>query len=126
MRDLVDLSVIDSKDPHEIVYEIYCWKHDNAVNMAKIAAGIGAGMLLASVAPLFTSRSDVEIQWGWMAATCTSAVAMFLIGVFLFSLARRIHNEYIHAHSLLSDLISMRSFFRQVKRREASREVARE
>lgn len=112
VADLIDLATVESDDPHTLLTSLYGWKYEHMTTAAKAMAGAGSAIAVATLVPLIQVDKGTSTAWGWLVAAWISSGLLILLGSILFSLARRVHAEFVAAQSLLAELIEVRSFIR--------------
>ncbi len=112
VRDLIDLAVIESEDPHALLTAVYQWKYDYLTTAAKALAGAGSAVVLATLVPVIQIDHASPLNWFSLIVAWVAAAVLIVIGAGTFSLARRVHSEFVAAQSLLAELVDVRAFVR--------------
>lgn len=110
VRDLIDLAVIESEDPHTLLTSVYQWKYEHLTTAAKALAGAGSAVALATLVPVVQVDNSASLSWFSLIVAWVAAAVLIAIGAGTFSLARRVHSEFVAAQSLLAELVDVRAF----------------
>lgn len=110
VRDLIDLAAIESEDPHSFLTAVYQWKYQHLTTAAKALAGAGSAVMLATLVPVIQVDDSSSLNWPSLIVAWGAAAILILIGAGTFSLARRVHSEFVAAQSLLAELVDVRAF----------------
>ncbi|WP_435744728.1 hypothetical protein [Microbacterium sp. PMB16] len=112
VNDLISLAVVESDDPHALLTAVYEWKYEHLTTAAKATAGAGSAIVLATLVPVIQVDPSTTLNWFSLIVAWVAAAVLILIGAGVFSVARKVHSEFLAAQSLLAELIDVRPFVR--------------
>ena len=110
VRDLIDLAVGEHDRASSHLTQIFLWRYEQAMTMARSLATTGSAVLVALALALAQDEaeaSSVAVRLG-----LAGAVLVILAGGVTAWRARAITKQYVAAQFLLSELQTIRPFLR--------------
>ncbi|GEM_PF-6044601 len=98
----------DSASEH--VAKVYDWKYAEATTIAKAFVGAGFALFLPLLLPVVQPDAKAPLSMGAMLVVVISSAVLVVLGCTLFLAARRFHQEYLAAQTLLGQLREIQPF----------------
>jgi hypothetical protein len=111
----LDLTTSDLENTHDEITQIYKWKFEHAITGAKSTAAAGASLIVALIVAVFQAKAQISVTLlvvGFMGAGSVTA-----FGIVQYYRVRELYQQYVAAHSLMSEVAVMKPFLQQYRSR---------